>query len=60
MAIGAGSLVDVALGKLSEQGRADGAIGDLAAGGMKASGRHSASVSAWIFVVRPPRERLMA
>jgi hypothetical protein len=25
--------------------------------GMKASGRLRASVSAWIFVVRPPRER---
>jgi len=27
---------------------------------MKATGRHWASVSAWIFVVRPPRERPMA
>jgi hypothetical protein len=27
---------------------------------MKATGRHWPSVSAWIFVVRPPRERPMA
>jgi hypothetical protein len=27
---------------------------------MKATGRHWASVSAWIFVVRPPRDRPIA
>ena len=51
---------DVAIGKPFEKLRACRAVGDLPAGEHECDGRHWASVSAWIFVVRPPRERPMA
>jgi hypothetical protein len=43
-----------------EQNRSSGAIGYLTPGQQECDGRHSASVRAWIFVVRPPRDRPMA
>jgi hypothetical protein len=43
---------------LFEQNRSSGAIGYLTPVSKNATGRHS--VSAWIFVVRPPRDRPMA
>ena len=45
---------------LFEQNRSSGAIGYLTPVSKNATGRHSASVRAWIFVVLPPRDRPMA
>jgi hypothetical protein len=51
---------DVAIWELFKQQGARCAVGDWPPVGMKASGRQWVSVSAWIFVERPPRERPMA
>lgn len=47
-------LHDVAIGQAFEKQRAGRAVCDLSAGERK--GERAASVSAWILVVRPPRE----
>jgi hypothetical protein len=45
---------------LVEQGIGDGAVATWPPVSRSATGRQKRSVSAWIFVVRPPRERPIA
>ena len=51
---------DWARRELRQKLRARSAIGDWPPASVNESGRHSASVNAWILVVRPPRERPIA